>query len=70
MRASLAAALNIDVDAMDDSGAQTPESAMVRGRDGRLRSVDVARLAWPDDRVAAGVDYMADLSRSGPLHRC
>lgn len=70
MTAKFAAALNIDLDAFEDRGSNSPSRAMVRGRDGRLRSVDVARLAWPDERAAAGVDYMADLYRDGPLGRC
>ncbi len=70
MRRSIAA-LSIDMDAFDDTaGSAAPASALVRGRDGRLRALDVARLAWPDEDATAGVDYMADLSRRGPLSRC
>ena len=64
------AALTLDLDAYDDLESLSPAVAYVRGRDGALRSVDVARLAWPDDRAAAGVDVMADLSRGGPAGRC
>ncbi|MGZ0187441.1 MAG: hypothetical protein ACKVH0_05460 [Alphaproteobacteria bacterium] len=64
------AAFAFDIGALDDATAITPSSAMVRGRDGRMRSVDVARLVWPDENATAGVDYMADLTRRGPLGRC
>lgn len=70
MTDALAAALNIDLDAYEDAGCAGPSQAMVRGQDGRLRSVDVARLAWPDDGAAAGVDYMADLAGFGARNRC
>ena len=70
MRRSPAVAMSYDLNAFDDAMRQTPASAVVRGRDGRMRAVDVARLAWPDDNAAAGVDYMAELSRVGPRGRC
>lgn len=70
MTNKIAAAINIDLDAYETRGSNAPSRAMVRGRDGRMRAVDVARLAWPDDRAAAGVDYMADLYRYGPIGRC
>jgi hypothetical protein len=55
MSRNLAAAMAFDMDFLDDASAVTPSSAMVRVRDGRMRSVDVARLAWPDENTAAGV---------------
>ena len=70
MSRDLAAALSMDLDAFDVTLSDAPSSAYVRGRDGALRAVDVARLAWPDATSAAGVDYMADLSRRGPIGRC
>lgn len=70
MSSKIAAALNIDLDAFETRGSTSPSRAVVRGRDGRMQSVDVARLAWPDERAAAGVDYMADLYRYGPIGRC
>lgn len=70
MSDSLTAALGIDFSAFEDSDQTTPSSAMVRGRDGRLHAVDVARLAWPDETSTAGVDYMADLSGFGRRNRC
>jgi len=67
----LAAAVGFDMNTFDEDGeAPSLASAYVRGRDGRLRAVDVARLAWPDGAATAGVDCMADLSRRGPLGRC
>lgn len=72
MSRSIAAALSLDFELDDDGDCHvlSPEAAMVRGRDGVLRAVDIARLAWPDETATAGVDYMADLYRSGPLNRC
>ncbi len=69
-RRMAAAALSFDLDAFDDVSMAQASSAMVRGRDGRLLAVDMARLAWPDERAAAGVDFMAELDRRGPLGRC
>ena len=64
------AALAFDLDDFEDMNAPAAESAMVRGRDGRLRAVDVARLAWPDERASAGVDLMADLMGPAARSRC
>jgi len=64
------AALAFDMDAFDDMDAPAAEAALVRGRDGRLRPVDVARLAWPDERASAGVDLMADLMGPAARSRC
>lgn len=69
-----AAAIAFDLDGFDDFDDQpvpmTASVALVRGRDGTLRSVDVARLAWPDDTAEAGVDEMADILRYTPRGSC
>ena len=64
------AAMAFDLSVLDDQNPTQAESALVRGRDGRLRPVDVARLAWPDDNDYVGVDHMADLAGTRPLIRC
>lgn len=64
------AATTFDFEQFEDSERASPASAMVRGADGRMMQVDIARLAWPDEDAAAGVDLMADLSGAGPFGRC
>lgn len=65
-----AQAMAYDAESFEDEAPTAPERALIRCRDGVLRAVDVARLAWPDETAAAGVDYMADLARQGALGRC
>jgi len=71
MSRDIATAIAFDVEFLNDASAMTPSSAAVHGRgDGRMRSVDVARLVWPDENVSAGVNYMAGITDHGPLGRC
>ncbi len=70
MKRNFAAAFAYDMNSLEDAVSFTPARAVVRGRDGLMRAVDIARLVWPDDTATAGVDCMADLSRVGPRGRC
>lgn len=66
-----AAAVAFDLDALDQAPARrSAVRAMVRGRDGSMRAVDTARLAWPSSAEEVGVDEMADILRYVPRGNC
>jgi|GEM_PF-1536015 len=67
-----AAAAAFDLDELDQVQPvrRSAVRAMVRGRDGALRAVDTARLAWPSSAEEVGVDEMADILRYAPRGNC
>jgi hypothetical protein len=66
-----AAAVAFDLDELDQAPVRkSAVRAMVRGRDGAMRSVDTARLAWPNAAQEIGVDEMADILRYAPRGTC
>ena len=66
-----AAAVAFDLDELDQAPMRRPAvRAMVRGRDGAMRAVDTARLAWPSSAEKVGVDEMADILRYAPRGNC
>lgn len=62
--------LAIDLSTFEDTPSSTPQRAVVRGRDGRLRAIDIARLAWPDNKSDAGVDHVAELHNGERAGNC
>ncbi len=66
-----AAAVAFDLDDLDQAPVlRSAVRAMVRGRDGTMRAVDTARLAWPSSAEEVGVDEMADILRYAPRGNC
>lgn len=66
-----AAAVAFDLDELDQTPVRkSAVRAMVRGRDGAMRAVDTARLAWPSAAEEVGVDEMADILRYAPRGNC
>ena len=66
-----AAAVAFDLDDLDQALVlRSAVRAMVRGRDGTMRAVDTARLAWPSSAEEVGVDEMADILRYAPRGNC
>lgn len=57
-----AAAIAFDLDDVEKAPAcRSAVRAIVRGRDGAMRTVDTARLAWPSAAEEVGFDEIADI---------
>ena len=63
-------ALAIDFSHFEDAPISTPRSAVVRGRDGKLRAIDIARVAWTEDCKDANVIHLAALNGSDLKGNC
>ena len=67
-----AAAAAFDLDELDQAPPvrRSAVGAMVRGRDGSMRAVDTARLAWLNPAAEVCVDEMAYIPRYAPRGNC